>query len=459
MNYDDLRNYFRKTSGDDDFKLARQATEEICNFLEQYIEKLDENEIMHAFCLLVQIGICSRDNPQSTRAEVELLYHSLAVSSETSILEFCQLGEAVTVISRLAVEYGTSCLQQCRMTIPFCENGLSSTSQRPHSPSKENNRICARDNSLTNGDSAASRTDDHSTVKNTKNRTENNKVVINVSTLPHLFAMQRFWSNVLLNILLMKFDIPIPFSLPRCLQSLCAMLTHSSILDAPPSTISSITATLLHLLEDPNHLMRSSVMPLGMRTTAALDVLRWTSGMRIPLSSMWMPVIMAAVLRYTRLVSLLDEHFASICHVSFYNLLYLGVFKKLSSGLDRRDLPPLSSIVAEEMISMADILPNFFHVIVRDDPTAAEIVGLKIVEMLETSVTENHGLLTVPQTLTGICVCVISTVLVWVCVCKCSDSPEMASLSLCLHSSLSRTALSLSVLDASIFPIILIFTA
>ena len=303
MNYDDLRNYFRKTSGDDDFKLARQATEEICNFLEQYIEKFDENEIIHAFCLLVQISICSRDNPRSTRAEVELLYHSLAVSSETSILEFYQLGEAVIVISRLAAEYGTSSLHQCRLIIPFCENGLSSTSQRRNSPSGENNRLCA------DGKSAASWTDDHSAVKNSEVRAENNKVIINVSTLAHLFAIQRFWSNVLLNILLMKFDIPIPFSLPRCLQSLSSMLTYSCILDAPPSTVSSITATLLHLLEDSNHLMSSSVMPLGMRTSAALDVLRWTSGMCIPHCTVKMPhisnynallVVVTAILKFTR---------------------------------------------------------------------------------------------------------------------------------------------------------------
>ena len=50
---------------------------------------------------------------------------------------------------------------------------------------------------------------------------------------------------------------------------------------------------------------------------------------------------------------------------------------------------------------MADILPNFFLAVVSDDPTAAEVVGLKIVELLETSVTQNHGLLTVPQTLIG----------------------------------------------------------
>lgn len=285
MNYDDLRNYFRKTSGDDDIKLARQATEEICNFLEQYIEKFDENEIIHAFCLLVQIGVCSRDNPQSTRAEVELLYHSLAVSSETSILEFSQLGEAVTVISRLAAEHGTSSLHQCRLMIPFCGDGLSSTSQRRNLPSRENNRLCSRENSLTDSNSATYLTGDHAAIRNTKMNSENNKVVINISSLAHLFAIQRFWSNVLLNILLMKFDIPITFSLARCLHSLSAMITYSSVLDSPPSTISSTTAALLYLLEDRNHLMRSSMMPLGMRTSAALDVLLWTSGMCIPLSS------------------------------------------------------------------------------------------------------------------------------------------------------------------------------
>lgn len=111
------------------------------------------------------------------------------------------------------------------------------------------------------------------------------------------------------------------------------------------------------------------------------------------------------------------------------------MFKKLSNGLDRRDIPPLSSIVAEEMIAMADILPNFFHAIVRDDPTAAEIVGLKIVEMLEISVTQNYGLLTVPQTLTGSCVCV------YVCVLRQSRND--------IHNSLSHSfSLPLSVTDS-----------
>lgn len=280
MNYDDLRNYFHRSSDDDDIKLARQATEEICNFLDQYIEKFDENEIMHAFCLLVQIGMCSRDNPQTTRAEVELLYHSLAVSSETSILEFCQLGEAVTVISRLAAENGTSCLQNCRLVLPFSDNGPSSVFHRRSSPSSENNRLCDSEDYLNNGNSAVNQTRHHSGIKDGKIRAGINKVVINISTLTHLFAIQRFWSNVLLNILDMKFDIPMLFSLPRCLQSLSTVLSYSSALDMPPSTLSSLCASILHLLEDPNPLMASSVMPLCMRTSAALHVLQWISGMR-----------------------------------------------------------------------------------------------------------------------------------------------------------------------------------
>lgn len=264
MKFEDLRDYFHKTSGDDDIRLTCQATEEICNFLDQHIEKLDDDNVFHAFCLLVQIAVCSRDNRQSARGEVESLYSSLVISSETSILEFYRLGEAVALITGLSAEHGANSLLGCRLSLPFCESN-SSEDSKP----KSARRYSEIENSAMNDNLGS----------NAMRVNNSNMVIVYLSTMAHLFAIQRFWSNVLLRILTTKFNVPINFSLQNCLLTLTTIFSNLHDMDALASTVTSVCTTITYALEGKNPLVQSSSIPYTVRTTIALDVLKWLSGL------------------------------------------------------------------------------------------------------------------------------------------------------------------------------------
>lgn len=266
MNFEDLSNFFFKSRENDDIRLTCQATEEICNFLDQYIEKLDDDSVLHTFCLLVQIAVCSRENPLSARSEVESLYFSIATSSETTILEFHQLGDAIAFITTLYRKKGARTLLGCRVTLPFqvcfgpvgsgsCSSSYESDYRRY---AKEPNIISDSSNSLVS---------------------DRKRVTINLSTPTHLFALQRFWGNIFLKIVAMKTSLPTNFQITKCLDTLVIMFSCLYSSDSPVSTAISLCAPVVFLLEGQNILVPTNCVPTELKIKFALYTSHWFSGL------------------------------------------------------------------------------------------------------------------------------------------------------------------------------------
>ena len=264
MNFEDLSNFFFKSRENDDIRLTCQATEEICNFLDHYLEKLDNDSVLHTFCLLVQIAVCSRENPISARREVESLYCSIATSSEISILEYHQLGDAIAFVSSLCYQKGARALTGCKITLPFQD--CSGSRVRGSSTYESEHGSCVKDPATICGSS-------DSVVRDRK------KVTINSSTLTHLSALQRFWGNICLKIVAMKTSVPINFQITKCLDNLVIMFSCLYNLDSPASTVTSLCAPVVFLLEGQNLLIPTDCVPTEMRLTVALHILNWFSGL------------------------------------------------------------------------------------------------------------------------------------------------------------------------------------
>ena len=265
MNFEDLSNFFFKSRENDDIRLTCQATEEICNFLDLYIEKQDNDSVLHTFCLLVQIAVCSRENPLHARREVESLYCSIATSSETSILEFYQLGDTIAFITSLCQKKGPKILLCCKITLPFqdCPGSRISGS----SSYRSEYGMCEKGPEGTSNTSSSF-------------ESERKRVVINISTMTHLFALQRFWGNIFLKIVAMKTNVPINFQITKCLDTLIIMFSSLSTLDSPVSTVMSLCGPVVFLLEGQNVLIPTDCVPTELRISIALHLLHWISGLR-----------------------------------------------------------------------------------------------------------------------------------------------------------------------------------
>ena len=264
MNFDDLRDYFSRSSNDDDITLAPHATEEICCFLDQHLEKLDDNQVFTAFCLLVEIAICCRDNAESVKNEVEALYTALAINSDTSIQEFHQLGEAIAVITRICAEQGEESLRGCRLSLPFCEriavDEIGGGSVKESNGNQERNA-----NSDTSSASSSSSSSD--------SRRCINKVIIKISTVSHLFAIHRLWCNVSVRILSVKVQVPAAFSIPKCFHTIATLSSYLHLLNTPCCVIKSLCLSAITILK-----MSPSSCPSTLRVLLAIDILNWLSG-------------------------------------------------------------------------------------------------------------------------------------------------------------------------------------
>ena len=266
MNFEDLSNFFCKSRENDDIRLTCQATEEICNFLDQYVEKLDGDGVLQTFCLLVQIAVCSRENPLSARSEVESLYCSIATSSETSILEFHQLGDAIAFITSLYRKKRVRTLLGCRVTLPFQVCFGPAGSGSCSSSYESDYRSYAKDPKIISDSS-------NSLVCSRK------RVAINLSTPTHLFALQRFWGNIFLKIVATKASVPINFQITKCLDTLLIMFSCLYSLDSPASTVISLCAPVVFLLEGQNILVPTNCVPTELKIRFALHTSNWFSGL------------------------------------------------------------------------------------------------------------------------------------------------------------------------------------
>ena len=281
MDFEALRNYLSTSTADDEFKLASPATEEICSFLDQYREKLDDNNVFDAFCLLVQIAVYCRNNTESARNEVEALYASYAINSETAILEFYQLGEAIAVVTQLCSDRGAECLRGCQLTLPFCRNSPEGfdTSEKNVDKSNDGKYDKITDRSK---DIRSANCDGNSNSNSNKNESKAyNKVIVNISTPPHLFAIQRFWCNVLTTITSLKFNVPIDFNVPKGFLTVLTMFSHLNQLDTISSTVKSVCLTVITVLRDEKEGLQSSSLQVPSQITVGLDVLRWLAGSMI----------------------------------------------------------------------------------------------------------------------------------------------------------------------------------
>lgn len=256
MNFDDLLNYFTKVARDENTRLSSQDTEEICSFLDQHVEKLDDYNVFNAYCLLVQIAVCGRDNIESVRIGVETLYIPLALNSATSVLEFYRLGEAIAVVTRLRGEQGSESLHGCRLTLPFCKRDVLDIT-KSHEEDPGINKYSNIDNS---------------------SRSSGHKVTINISSTSHLFAIQRFWCNVLTKISSTKKNVSIDFSIPRCLPALSTMFSFLHCLDTAATTVTSLCLVVTTILKVEIDSNLSPSIPKPLRVTIALNVLEWLSG-------------------------------------------------------------------------------------------------------------------------------------------------------------------------------------
>lgn len=272
MKFEEVRDYLESSGSDNDFKLPCQATEGICNFLYQHVEKREITNVLDTFCLLVQIAIYSRDNPLTERREVESLYFSLVASSESSINEFYLLGEIILLLTRLTAEHGSNCLLGCRLYLPLSDN--SGANSALNSVGIDQNSYiessCGSSNYGNNGSTESKR--------NCNLESENKKVTVNISTLSHLLAIQRFWSNVLFRIISSRAHTSVRLS--TCLRSLASIFSYLHHMDTSTSTVTSLCTTVVYFME-----YHSASVSSLLRSRFSLDVLRWLSGLSVNFST------------------------------------------------------------------------------------------------------------------------------------------------------------------------------
>ena len=72
----------------------------------------------------------------------------------------------------------------------------------------------------------------------------------------------------------------------------------------------------------------------------------------------------------------------------------LGILKKISNGLGRHDLPPLSSSIVDDMIAVGNTVAKLLLFVIDKDSSAALKVGIAAIDLLNSFVAQNHGLLT-----------------------------------------------------------------
>jgi hypothetical protein len=68
--------------------------------------------------------------------------------------------------------------------------------------------------------------------------------------------------------------------------------------------------------------------------------------------------------------------------------------RKISNGLRRLDLPPLSSTIVDDMIAVGNVVTKLLLFVIDNDATAALKVGVAAIGLLESFVAQNHCLLT-----------------------------------------------------------------
>lgn len=272
MKFEEVRDYLDSCGSDDDFRLPCQATEGICNFLYQHIEKRESTNVLDTFCLLVQIAIYSRDNSVTERSEVESLYFTIVASSEFFVNEFRLLGEVILLLTRLTAEHGSNCLLGCQLHLPLSENASGNTLL---------NRLSIDINIHTDnsyeysnyGSGVSTVNESKKNVIDSRSNLANGtkKVTVNISTFTHLIALQRFWSNVLFRIISSRAHTSV--SLGANLRSLAAIFSYLHTIDTSVSTVTSLCTTVVLLVEH-----CSSSIPTLLRSKFALDVLKWLSG-------------------------------------------------------------------------------------------------------------------------------------------------------------------------------------
>jgi hypothetical protein len=272
MKFEEVRDYLDSSGSDDDFRLPCQATEGICNFLYQHVEKRENTNVLETFCLLVQIAIYSRDNSVTERNEVEALYYSLVANSESSINEFYLLGEIILLLTRLTAEHGSNCLLGCRLNLPLTDNSAA-YSIFDCVITDQNNYIEGSSGSSNYGNNGSSES-----KKNCNLEIVKKKVTVSIPTYSHLLAIQRFWSNVLFRIISSR--APTSVRLSTCLRSLATIFSYLHTMDTSTSTVTSLCTTVVCFME-----CHSASVSSLLHFRFSLDVLRWLSGLFVYIST------------------------------------------------------------------------------------------------------------------------------------------------------------------------------
>jgi hypothetical protein len=327
-------------------RLESTVVEYTCEVLEQIeFERSTANTLEIGLSLLVHIAICSRENPEPTRKKVELLYSSFVVNSAATISEFHQLGEAITILTHSTTRYGADSLLGCQLTLPFSSNCLPDTSYGEVSVDLSTG--CSNKSSS----SSSSRNHVNNSIPSSNKNSKGNfakKVVLKVSTSSHLFALQRFWCNIMLNLQSMKYDIPISFYPQRHVEALQVMFSSLHNLDTNPSAVTSICSAFHTIIDLDSFSIHSCSISIEMRVRIAMEILSWMS----------------------------------------------GILKKLSKGSNRYDLPSLSeSEVVLDYLIVGDVIENLLISLVNNDKTSSVKVGLEVIQLLQIFVVNNYELL------------------------------------------------------------------
>jgi hypothetical protein len=325
---DAIYDLYLKLPGD---RLDSRVVEYTCEVLEVEFERSTANTLEIGLSLLVHIALCSRENPEATRKKVESLYSSSVVSSAATISEFHQLGEAITILTHSTTRHGSGSLLGCELTLPFWD-----------SFSRDNDNVAISADLYTSSSSS-------SRIRNNNKKGDfGKKVVLRISTTSHLFAIQRFWCNIMLNIQSIKYDIPISFYPQRYVEALQVMFSSLDNLDTNPSAVTSICSAFHSIIELDSFSIYSCSISIEMRVRIAMEILSWIS----------------------------------------------GILKKLSNGINRYDLPSLSeSEVVLDYLIVGDTIENLMISLVKNDKSSSVKVGLEIVQLLQKFVVSNYELL------------------------------------------------------------------
>lgn len=323
-------------------RLESTVVEYTCEVLEQIeFERSTANTLEIGLSLLVHIALCSRENSEPTRKKVELLYSAFVVNSAATITEFHQLGEAITILTHSTTRYGADSLLGCQLTLPFSSNCSPDTSYGEVSADLFTG--CSNKSS--------SRNHGNNSIPSSNKSSKGNfakKVVLKVSTCSHLFALQRFWCNIMLNVQSMKYDIPISFYPQRHVKALQVMFSSLRILDTNPSAVTSICSAFHTIIELDSFSIHSCSISIEMRVRIAIEILSWMS----------------------------------------------GILQKLSKGINRYDLPCLSeSEVVLDYLTVGDVIENLLLSLVNNDKTSSVKVGLEVIQLLQIFVVNNYELL------------------------------------------------------------------